>query len=92
MQKPMQLSLDVAEHPALRNHEGALLAGSVKVGVNLPVTSDLERGDQLTVVVSDADGTVIAAGEATVTGVGFVNVEVSGIVVGTERVHKAKLD
>lgn len=55
------------------------------------VRHDLQPGAELTVSIADADGEVIATGVAAVASVGFVPITNDGDVVGTTRVHKAKL-
>jgi hypothetical protein len=55
------------------------------------VARDLQPGSELTVTIAGADGEVIATGVAAVMSVGFVPITSDGDVVGTTRVHKAKL-
>lgn len=52
---------------------------------------DLQPGDELTVQIAGADGEIVATGTAAVTSVGFTPILNDGDVVGTTRVHKAKL-
>lgn len=55
------------------------------------MASDLQPGDELTVTIAGADGEVLASGTAAVLSVGFVPITDSGDIIGTTRVHKAKL-
>lgn len=87
-----QLSFNVIPHPHLRHSAGAYLGASIQVKVDVPVThDDLQPGDSLVVTVSDADGNLLATAEAEVGTVAFIPIKDDGAVIGTERVHKAKL-
>lgn len=84
-----QLSFDVEQYPHLVGEKP--LMASVKIGVDLGVREDLNPGDNLVVIIQDADGQVIASGDAAVVGVGFNQIKESGDVIGVHRQHKAKL-
>lgn len=83
-----QLSFMVHAHPAAR--EGWLDA-TLAVGGAFTVTRDLQPGAELTVSIAGADGEILASGTAAVLSVGFVPITNDGDIVGTTRVHKAKL-
>lgn len=83
-----QLSFLVRAHPAARD---GWLDATLAVGGAFTVRHDLQPGAELTVSIADADGEVIATGVVAVASVGFVPITNDGDVVGTTRVHKAKL-
>ncbi|MEJ7824935.1 MAG: hypothetical protein WKF48_05875 [Solirubrobacteraceae bacterium] len=84
-----QLTLDVQLHPSLREAKDPFITGSLKIGGELHCPQDLQAGDRITVTVADADGTVIAQGEAIATYPGFREIKDHGCVIGTERINKA---
>jgi hypothetical protein len=88
-----QLTLHVAPHPRAvwQNGDNKPIVGGVKVSGSLTVDHDLQPGDILTVSIADADGQVIAHTTAEVSGIAFKLLEQSGSVIGTERVHTAKV-
>jgi hypothetical protein len=87
-----QLSFDVAPHPhAAARPDGGWMDGSLKITGAFGVQDDLNPGDEITVTVANADGEVIATGVAEIAGVAFAPIKLDGAVVGTERVHRAKL-
>lgn len=89
-----QLSLHVAPHPRTIWEDGETkpIVGSVKISGGLTLDHDLQQGDNLHVVVSNADGEVIAQCAATVGPIGFKPLRQSGSVIGTERVHTAEVE
>lgn len=90
-----QLSLDVALHPALERPEDPeyepCIVGCLKVTGELHCPTNLEAGDQVTITVANADGTVISQGAATATYPGFREIKDRGTVIGTERVNKVNV-
>jgi hypothetical protein len=84
-----QLTLDVLPDP--HTVPGGLLVGKLRITGEFGVDRDLNRGEQLTVQVADADGQIITTALVGVVGVGFVNITDQGTVIGTERQHKARL-
>jgi hypothetical protein len=93
---PRQLTLDVLPHPRVRQMQDAgdhvFLEGSLALKLDVPVRNDLNHGDRLMVTVADGDGTVLARAYAEVKSVELAPLEIKDIgIVGTERVHKAKL-
>ena len=90
----MQLTLDVEPHPAAAERaDGGMLIGSLAIGGTLPVGRDLNPGDRLRVVVSGVDdGELVVSSEVEVGAIGFKPIKDEGLVVGTERVHKAKAE
>lgn len=82
-----QLTFEVAPHP----EAGEFIDGSLKISGTFGCRKDLNPGDELTVQIANADGEVIASGLAEVGPVGFAPIKVKNEVIGTERVHKAKL-
>lgn len=92
METVHQLSLDVAPHPdAAKRPNGGWLQGSVAITGDFGVTRDLQPGDELTVTMHNADGEVIASGVCEIGAIGFKPIKIDGDVIGTERLHKAKL-
>lgn len=84
-----QLTFNV-EQPG--SFEEAPLAATLKFTGEFSVLRDLNRGDQLRVIVQDADGQVVASRDGILVGVGFQTiVDGYGDPIGVERVHKAKL-
>lgn len=87
-----QLSFDVHQHPdAEARGDGAWLDGSLKIAGDFGVRENLQPGDRVTVSIADADGQVVTSAIAEIGAVSFVPVKVEGRVIGTERVHKAKI-
>jgi hypothetical protein len=84
-----QLSLDVLPDPRLV--PGGLLIGKLRISGEFGVERDLNRGEQIIVQISDADGQVITTALGMVSGVGFANIMDKEAVIGTERQHRAKL-
>lgn len=88
-----QLSLEVRQHPALRERTEAdafiAMEGSLKIKGRFAVGQDLHHGDQVTVTVHSADGEVITQGVAEIGLPGFEPITVQGTLVGLERVHTA---
>jgi hypothetical protein len=85
-----QLSLDVGLHSAIDARD-ALLTGALTIGGNLVCGIDLNAGDEITVTVATADGTVIAQGLATCGYPVFREIVDRGEIIGTERCNKAKV-
>jgi hypothetical protein len=85
-----QLSLEIVQRPELEN---PMLAGSLRLKGEIPVRRDLNPGDQITVTVADADGTIFATGlfEATVPAWKEIRLAQVGPV-GLERVNIAEYD
>lgn len=93
---PRQLTLDVLPHPAVQARRDAdmhvFMEGSLTLKVDVPVPRDFNSGDRLLISVADDDGTVFARAYAEVGSVELSPIEIKDIgIVGTERVHKAKL-
>jgi hypothetical protein len=88
-----QLTLDVLPHPrAAARGADAFIAGTLKLSGELRVDRDLNAGDELVVIVQDADGEVLAHHQAQVGPVTLAPVEDKDFgVIGTERIHKAKV-
>lgn len=84
-----QLSLDIL--PDQRAVPGSMMVGSLRVAGTFAVDQNLDRGQQLMIQISDADGQVITTALAMVSAVGFTNLYERDAVIGTERQHKAKL-
>lgn len=85
-------SFHVRPHPAAtRRPDGGFIDGALSIGGQFGVDRDLDAGDELTVTIASADGEVLAQGVVEVQGVAFKPVKVKGFVIGTTRVHKAKL-
>ncbi len=84
-----QLSLEVEPHP--RVGADGYLTGSLKVTGEYMVTGNLQPGAQLTVHIATADGQVIAQGLAEVASIAFIPIKADGSIIGTDRVHRAKL-
>lgn len=85
-----KLSFDVKQHPDCK-HFDAPLGSSVKVSAELGIDHDLNPGEDLVVIVQNADGEVIASGELEVGKLGFDPIKEKGNVVGMQRVQTAKL-
>lgn len=85
----VQLSFDVHAHPSGTH---GLLGASLKISGEYLIGRDLQPGDALQVVVQDADGEVVATAPAEVATVGFAPIKDDGVVIGMERVHKAKIE
>lgn len=85
-----QLSFQVDPFPGFEKRP--LLGATVKIGVELHVNKNLQPGDQLVVLIQDADGEVLSMGDAHVEDVAFKPVKDSGDIIGQQRQHKAKLD
>lgn len=83
-----QLSFIVHAHPAARE---SWLDATLAVRGAFTVTRDLQPGAELTVSIAGADGEILATGTAAVRSVGFVPITNNGDIVGTTRVHEAKL-
>lgn len=64
--------------------------GSAKVGGSFVVPRDLKRGQEVTVVISDMDGTVIASTRGTVTAISFKD-KTDDYGITTERIHTITL-
>lgn len=91
--QPIQLSLNVEPHPKLRHiTDGGVLTSTLKLPLDVKLAKNLQAGDALHVVVSDADGNVLGHVEAEVEYVSFPPIKDDGAVIGTERRHKAKQD
>jgi len=88
-----QLSFDVECHPRARDIHGKPrnLWGRISCKVDVPVGHNLQPGDKLTIVLSDADGQVLNSTIAEVEAIAFEPVKDKRVVIGTERVHKAKV-
>ncbi|MDP2712327.1 MAG: hypothetical protein Q8O56_14005 [Solirubrobacteraceae bacterium] len=84
-----QLSLVVLPDPSLT--ADAYIAGGLKLAGELVCPQDLNAGDEITVTVADADGTVIAQGTARATVPAFREIMDRDEVVGTERINRAKI-
>lgn len=92
MLQPVQLSLDVKQHPDLQYRDGTYVAGTLKVQGDYRVDQDLNAGDALIVVIQDADGQVLSQARAVVGQVSLLPIEEKDLgVIGTGRAHKAKL-
>ena len=85
-----QLTLDVGMHSALDARD-ALITGALTIGGNLTCGIDLNAGDEITISVATADGTVIAQGLATCGYPVFREIVDRGEIIGTERCNKAKV-
>lgn len=83
-----QLSLGVELHRTLQEegHEG-YWQGSLVVA-DLTVHRDFNAGDELTVMVADADGVVVATSTLVCRYPTFHAIKDKGVVIGTERRHK----
>lgn len=87
---PVQLSLDVNVHPDARRLDGqGILLGTIKASIEVNVARDLQPGDELRVIVQNADGEVLNTAELEVDTVTFKPIRDKETVIGTERVHKA---
>jgi len=90
----VQLSLEVLPHPAIDVvHGKGLIAGTIKLKGELRCKQDFNAGDEFTISVADADGTVVAVAQAeqldppnmkTIT-----DKEIGPI--GTERIHTVQV-
>lgn len=90
----VQLSLNVEAHPNARQRDDdgvGWIEGTLVVGGKLAVPRDLQPGERLTVRIADADGQLVATGELDVEQVAFPPIKAGGMIVGTERQHKAKV-
>jgi hypothetical protein len=87
-----QLTLHVDPHPAARQADGeVLIVGSLKISGSLRCPRDLQDGDELIVTVTGADGEVLSRHHAEVLTPTFARIEEKGVVLGLERIHKAKI-
>jgi hypothetical protein len=87
-----QLTLDVHPHTEAARREHHYIAGNLRIAGDYSVPHDLHAGDELTVTVANADGQVIAQALARVGAVTLTPIEDKDLgVIGTERVHKAKV-
>lgn len=86
-----QLSLQVDEHPVLQEYDDPTITGSVKTSIDLMVRRDLQRGQKMLIRVIGEDGELIAETMAKIVGVNLEDVTHQGSVIGTKRVHKAKV-
>lgn len=84
-----QLSFEVDRHPRLP--DDGWLTGTLGLKGTFHMPQNLQPGDELVVVVQDADGVVIATSGAEVENISFKPIKDHGQVIGTERVHKAAL-
>lgn len=89
----IQLSLEVEPHPAIDVvHGKGFIAGSISVKGDLRVHRNVNPGDQLIVIVQDADGEILAQGEAEGGVSGFPVIEDKDLgPIGMERKHKATI-
>jgi hypothetical protein len=90
MHTQRQLTFDVDRHPDLEGRD-AILDGTLKIAGDLSVRQDLQPGERITITIGDADGNVISTAEAEIGAVAFVPIKLEGSVIGTDRLHKAKL-
>ena len=91
-----RLTLNVNEVPeAVQERsdgtERELVVGTVKVSGSFRVDRDLDRREEFTVTIADADGLVVATGLAVAGGPKFVDIEDKGRVLGVERQHSIKV-
>lgn len=87
-----QLTLEFTTHPALAHQPGGgTILGALKLAIDVSIDRDLNRGDELLIQIGDADGTRLATCTAVVVAAGGVDLTDRGEVVGTLRVHNAKL-
>lgn len=84
-----QLTLDITPHPDIE--PDGFLIGTLAISGALHCPTDVQAGDVLTVSVSNADGEVIAAGQALGTYPKMKELRERGHVMGTERGNKAKI-
>lgn len=64
--------------------------GSYSVSGRMPAIEELEKGDELTVTITNADGVVVAHAVGMIGFIGFKLHDVDGVR-WTERQHRAKL-
>jgi hypothetical protein len=85
-----QLTFEVTPH---RDLDDLRIAGSLKLSGDLRVQRDLNHGDELLVTVTDADGSVLARAQATISAPpSFVPIEDKDLgLIGYDRAHRAKL-
>ena len=88
-----QLSLEIQPDLRLaeRGHDG-WMSGALKLSGAMLVGQNLRRGERLFVTVTKRGGDQIASGLYIVEAVGFKAVKDKGTVIGTERIHTAKLE
>lgn len=88
-----QITLEVTEHPKLRERRLAELTvpleASIKIKGRFGIAQNLQHGDQVSVTIASADGTVIAQGVCEVGIPAFAPLLVKGDLIGLERVHTA---
>lgn len=84
--RPFQLTFEVGG-----SHDEPETA-TFRIGGALAAGSELRKGDEVTVVLSDADGQVIASGSGWVRGVGFREHRPKDGPSWTERTHAIKLE
>lgn len=86
-----QLSLAVDDPNRELEGEPEPLSGAITISGRLNVSQDLYRRAELRVLVTDADGEIVATGLASVAGVRFELHEERNGIKWTERVHRLKL-
>lgn len=83
---------EVKAHPAVQElGEDAYLVTSIQVKGRMPVTGVFQRGEPVLVQVVGPDGDVIAQCAAEIQQPKFADVLLKQEVIGTERIHSAKL-
>lgn len=84
---------EVKHHPHIEEMgNDPILRPAVKVSGDLTLTVPaLQAGDAVTITVANADGEVIASGEAEIQYPSFRPIKFEGEVIGEERIHTAKL-
>lgn len=85
-----QLTLDVGLHSAL-DRRSALIAGALTIGGRFACGVDLNAGDEISVTIATADGTVIAQGVCVCGYPVFREIRDRDEIIGTERCNKAKV-
>lgn len=91
-----QLSMDILPHPEVQRREAkgdhVWLQGELEAKLAVPVGEDLNAGDRLIVTVAGDDGEILARHYLEVGRVYLEPIEDRDLgVIGTRRVHNAKL-
>lgn len=84
---------DVQHHPHIvEMGNDPILRPAVKISGDMTLAKILQHGDRVTISVADADGVVIASGEAECGLPSFKPIKFEGEPIGEERITTAKVE
>jgi hypothetical protein len=90
-ERQLSLAVDDPTRERERDELALPISGAITISGRLNIGRDLYRRAPVRVVVTDADGELLATGLATVAGIRFEEHEERGGLHWTERVHRLKL-